>query len=477
MTTKLDSPSGNLIRDLSNGRRVLIRRGAQCEVRAAENDDDRVVEFVASTEGVKRDGHEVMARGFDFTNFDKNPVFLWGHDQGSPDRPPLPPIGSVIDRKVEADDAGARLVIRVKFAEHELADTVFRLYRDKHMRSVSIGWLPIKTEPTKTGVRFLESELLEVSAVPVPADPDATMRHLRTVSDEIRTCFARATRSDGNAYMLDARDPLTGDDVDDDDVVADIFDDDIGVDVGVDGGDEGAPAQVADDAEAADDARADEADDAETRAEDDDAEGDGSVADDRDDGAEGNTRISLDEVQPLVGTALEIAESIEALNTAVADDDDAAAMDALGMVAEKTATLADLASNLMPASGEPESDDDADDADDEDGERSAAAILKSLLEDAEARVGTKIAKKRHDVLNRAKDCLREASDLIDDVMSESQYAEDADDAERSAPVDPDDADIEILARILGVNDAGPDTDTETDEDEVALAALADLLDD
>ena len=57
------APSGSLSRDLENQRPVLIRRGTQCEVRAVE-DEERVIEFVAATEGRKRDGHEVVVSGF-----------------------------------------------------------------------------------------------------------------------------------------------------------------------------------------------------------------------------------------------------------------------------------------------------------------------------------------------------------------------------------------------------------------------------
>ncbi len=213
-SSDLEKPSGDYARDLRDGKRVLFRRGADSEARA-EDADDRVLEFVASTDGVKRDGNRVRNEGWNFDNFAKNPVFLWGHDSGGGDTPPLPPIGSVIRYWVEdGPDGGTRLMIRVKFAEHELAETVYRLYQQGHLRAVSIGWAPLEYEPildaegAQIGWDFLRNELLEVSAVPVPSDPDALMIAAASGSlpQEQMGAFARALRTrDQGCYVLDHR--------------------------------------------------------------------------------------------------------------------------------------------------------------------------------------------------------------------------------------------------------------------------------
>ena len=55
-------------------------------VRAAEvtedapADDSSPVRFVASTEGVKRDGADLRMEDWDLSRYQKHPVVLWAHD-------------------------------------------------------------------------------------------------------------------------------------------------------------------------------------------------------------------------------------------------------------------------------------------------------------------------------------------------------------------------------------------------------------
>lgn len=215
MTIEKHKRAKGYTEDLQSGKRVVfrsLRRGVTETKVREEGDEDRVLEFIASTDGIKRDGNRVRNDGWDFTNFSKNPVFLWGHDSGSPEHPPLPPIGSIIKYWVEEDADGSRLMIRVRFATHELADTVYQLYLNGHLRAVSIGWTPLEYEPildsdgSQVGWDFLRSELLEVSAVPVPSDPDALMIAAARgiLPQDQMAAFARAQRSiASDAYILD----------------------------------------------------------------------------------------------------------------------------------------------------------------------------------------------------------------------------------------------------------------------------------
>lgn len=212
----VEAPSGDLARDLKDGKRVLLRRGQPCvEVRAAKDLGDRVLTFVCSTDGIKRDGNRVRneANAWDFGNFSKNPVMLWTHDYGSPDRPPLPPIGSWVDWRVERTDSGSALVMSGKFANHDFADMIYNLYLDGHMRAVSIGWTPLEYQEIVEDGRFVgwdftRNELLECSAVPIPADPDAIMIAAQRglISEGNMDHFRNwTTTSRGVAYVLDSR--------------------------------------------------------------------------------------------------------------------------------------------------------------------------------------------------------------------------------------------------------------------------------
>ena len=140
----------------------------------AESTEDRIIRFVASSAGVARDGGIVEPRGWDTQSYERNPQFLWAHDASQL------PIGKGV-RIEKTEDA---LLIDVEFAGeaegHALAETVFRLYKSGFMNSVSVGFRVVEErEPTEAerdaGAHWVASkaELLELSAVPIPADPSA----------------------------------------------------------------------------------------------------------------------------------------------------------------------------------------------------------------------------------------------------------------------------------------------------------------
>lgn len=189
------------------------KRVETCEVRAA---GDRSLTFIASTERVARDGDIIEVAGWDTKEFMRNPVFLWAHDNHTP------PIGRVTKtRKVRGKGEDRRLEIDVDFAgaeqNHELADTVFRLFKGGFMNAVSVGFSvkghrsPDDEERAKLGLGpfghvITAAELLEVSAVPVPADPGAVLTGAReedlvrmrdAVSAEQRPAWEKLTHKKG----------------------------------------------------------------------------------------------------------------------------------------------------------------------------------------------------------------------------------------------------------------------------------------
>lgn len=215
----LEAPTGDLKRDLTDRRKVLLRRGVGCdEVRAVGDPSDRKIRFIASTDGVKRDGNRVRNDGWDLTNFRKNPAMLWAHDYGSDDRPPAPPIGSWSNEEVIRWQGGDALAMTATFANHRDADVIYNLYLEGHLRAVSIGWTPLEYEPIldedgrQVGWDMTRNELLECSCVPIPADPDAlivaTQRGLIASEDLEKFSRTYGIESSESVYVLDSRDPV-----------------------------------------------------------------------------------------------------------------------------------------------------------------------------------------------------------------------------------------------------------------------------
>ena len=135
----------------------------------AVKDSEGLMEFIASDESIDRMGDIIRAKGWKLNDFRKNPVFLWAHNSSAP------PIGAV--RRVMTE--GTQLLASVEFAETAFAQEIKGLFDGNFMRAVSVGFRPLEFNVIKTddggfdGFEFTKQELLELSAVPVPANPKA----------------------------------------------------------------------------------------------------------------------------------------------------------------------------------------------------------------------------------------------------------------------------------------------------------------
>lgn len=131
--------------------------------------DSRELVFRASDGSVDRDGEIVSPSGWRFDGFRKNPVFVWNHNYS------LLPLARVLSAEV----LDAQLIVRVKFRPEGVelfADRVFRDYLEGYLNAVSVGYLPLKMAKTPKGAPLTteSQDLLEVSAVVIPANPNAT---------------------------------------------------------------------------------------------------------------------------------------------------------------------------------------------------------------------------------------------------------------------------------------------------------------
>lgn len=129
--------------------------------------------FVVSSEEPDRHGDIVTAAGWDLAAYRQNPVLLWAHDYTRP----------VIGRAAAVWPEPGLLLARMEFAPTDFAREVAALYHSGYQQGVSVGFKPLRYterrhEPTGAllGIHFLEQELLEISAVPVPANRQALRR-------------------------------------------------------------------------------------------------------------------------------------------------------------------------------------------------------------------------------------------------------------------------------------------------------------
>ncbi len=145
------------------------------------NEAERTIDVIASTSDKDRDGDIIEPSAFkkSLKSFKDNPVILACHQHrlssGS-----SPVIGSAIPETVEITDKDFGFTMR--FAETDLGKEYWTLYKDKHMRAFSVGFIPQKSEDVRddngkySHTVYTQVELLEVSAVPVPSNRRALAR-------------------------------------------------------------------------------------------------------------------------------------------------------------------------------------------------------------------------------------------------------------------------------------------------------------
>jgi len=170
-----------------------------------------------TTSKTDRDGDIVESSGCQMTWFEKNPVLLWNHDYYAV------PIGNVdvATIKVKKTYIDADVLLD---PEDEFAVFVHGKYERGIMRAWSIGFVPLEYEEITDkdtgkwlGWHITKWELVELSAVPVPANPEALTRELEEIeakgaTDERMLAFAKAIRATKEPETLTFRAGGDGDD-------------------------------------------------------------------------------------------------------------------------------------------------------------------------------------------------------------------------------------------------------------------------
>jgi len=152
--------------------------------------EERTVRFTISKEVVDRDGDILVAEGVDFSNYMKNPVFCGFHNTRDF------PLGKVTKFWVEGNSVKADVYfptieelssdLNNVSEKAKLVDFTYNCYKTGMLNAVSVGFIAKSYEPIKEtgGVKVLEWELLEFSAVAVPANQDAIAQACKSFGDE-----------------------------------------------------------------------------------------------------------------------------------------------------------------------------------------------------------------------------------------------------------------------------------------------------
>lgn len=138
-------------------------------VNSTEDEHDKeALHFVASTADLARDNIIITSDAWELENYLKNPIVLWAHRYDSL------PIG-----RARPHSKSGVLHAEIVFDPNDaFAQEVARKYRDGFLNAVSVGWRTLESHREGQREVVTKAELLDISAVPVPGDPNALIvRH------------------------------------------------------------------------------------------------------------------------------------------------------------------------------------------------------------------------------------------------------------------------------------------------------------
>src|SRR5262245_17893092 len=150
---------------------TMTRSWATLEIKSVDT-DKREIRGVASTPQTDRMGDVVEPLGMEF----KNPLpLLWQHRHAEPvgtvrlDKPTDD--GVTFTAKLANVDEPGRLKDRI--------DEAWQSIKARLVRGVSIGFRALECSFTDEGIRFIKTEVMELSLVTIPANTDATIQEIR----------------------------------------------------------------------------------------------------------------------------------------------------------------------------------------------------------------------------------------------------------------------------------------------------------
>jgi len=112
---------------------LVIRKRMVRDIEEVKPGERAVIQYVSTFHG-DRDREVMVPKGAILDDFKKAPQVLWGHDYSQP------PIGS--DEWIKVDDKG--ILAKTIYATTPRAEEIFRLKQEKHLRTQSVGFVPIE---------------------------------------------------------------------------------------------------------------------------------------------------------------------------------------------------------------------------------------------------------------------------------------------------------------------------------------------
>ncbi len=129
-----------------------------------DNVENWTFKVVASDETVDRVWESIKIDGWDLKNYFKNPIILFGHKYNDMD--------DVVWKATKVYVENDQLIVEWIFAGTNSWQQLRQLYEEWILKTVSV-WFIVKERDTNNTKIITKAELLELSFVPVPCNPNA----------------------------------------------------------------------------------------------------------------------------------------------------------------------------------------------------------------------------------------------------------------------------------------------------------------
>ena len=183
------------------------------QLRAVDR-DTRTIDVIASTGSIDSHGTRIDQKGWILTQFKKNPVITWAHDDRGFTASAGLPIARAKNIKVKDD----QLVMKIEFPEEgksRFSDNVFELMADGFLNAVSVGFEAIESEVIEekgNDVRiFTKSKLLEVAVVTIPSNDEALVVRAKELGQDLDEIVRRTVTLEA---IIEKEKSVHGDDED-----------------------------------------------------------------------------------------------------------------------------------------------------------------------------------------------------------------------------------------------------------------------
>lgn len=172
-------------------------------------EETRTVTFIASTSTKDRHGTVLNQKNWNLDNFNRNPIIGYQHNvyggnmcsEPNPDDQ-LGTAKAYLEPITRSDgEQDNQLLVDITFEPADInpkAEKIFRKVMHGSLRAVSVGFVPLKNEKGEIGEKrdgafhFFGQELLEISVVNIPSNPDALKKSFREDTSRALTFLTKA---------------------------------------------------------------------------------------------------------------------------------------------------------------------------------------------------------------------------------------------------------------------------------------------